>query len=107
MFRFEKNMFFLAKHGPSVPRGRRPLRVPLLLPLSMRPVPWFFYFCNTHTFSFLVPVSVFFAQEGPRSSSFALFSEVFLDALVQEKICKIAEERLFVATSNKCVQKVL
>ena len=80
----KKNVFFsnkhafFKKHGPSVPRGRRPLRVALLLPLCMRRVPRFFYFCNTHTFSFLGPVPGFFAQEGPPDEFFCSFFGRFL-----------------------------
>ena len=51
-FFLKKTRFFSKKHGPSVPRGRRPLRVPLLLPLSMRALAGRFYFCKLHTFSF-------------------------------------------------------
>ena len=56
-----KRYAFFIKHGPSVPHGRRFLRVALWLPLSMRAVSGFFYFCKSHTFPFFVPVSVFFA----------------------------------------------
>ena len=78
-----KKRFFKVKRSYTV-RGRRPLRVPLLLPLSMRIVSGFFYFCNTHTFSFLGPVSGFFAQEGPPNEFFCtFFGRVFAPARVQ------------------------
>ena len=61
-----------------------------MMPLSMRAGPGIFYFCKLQTFSFFVPVPVFFtqdfgpvlmffAQEGPRTS----FGSVFGLARVQ------------------------
>ena len=67
-----------------LPRGRRPLRVPLMMPLSMRALSKRINFCKLHTFSFFGPVSVFFAQEGPPNEFFCtFFGRVFGPARVQ------------------------
>ena len=70
------------KHKTRLPRGRRPLRVALLLQLSLRPVLGSFYCCKLHTFSFFIPVSRLVAQEGPPNEFFALLPKGFLDALL-------------------------
>ena len=81
-FIFLQKMHLFHKARLSVQRGRRPLRVPLMMPLSIRIGLGAFSLCILHTFAFLLPVSMFYAQEGPRTSVFALFSEELLDVLV-------------------------
>ena len=84
----EKNTFFFKKtrffHKTQVrlPRGRRPLRVLLLLPLSMRTVSTVFTFVSYTLFHFLVLSRWPLLRRDPRTSFFALFSEAFSDALV-------------------------
>ena len=62
----------------------------------MRTVMGFFYFCNTHTFSFLGPVLVFLAQEGP-PDEFLLhfFRKGFRTRACTEIIYKLTQERFF------------
>ena len=98
----KKHIFFKVKRSYKV-RGRRPLRVPLLLPLSMRPVSGFFYFCNTHTFSFLGPVSGFFAQEGPPSECFCtFFGRFFGRACYRRRYVKSLRRGFFCNVKKVC-----
>ena len=80
---FKKTRFF-HKTLLWLPRGRRPLRVPLMMQLSMRALSKRNNFCKLHTFSFFGPVSGFFAQEGPPNEFFGtFFGSVFGRTCVQ------------------------
>ena len=56
-----------------LPRGRRPLRVPLMMPLSMRALSKRIDFCKLHAFSFFGTVPVTIAQAGPPNEFFHTF----------------------------------
>ena len=81
---FFKKARFFHKTRVRLPRGRRPLRVPLMMPLSMRALSKRINFCKLHTFSFFGTVSVTIAQEGPPNEFFStFFGRVFGRARVQ------------------------
>ena len=96
-------MFFFKKHGPPVPRGRRLLRVALMMQLSMRPVPAFFDFCILQTYWFFNPVSVFFAQKGPPNEFFCnFFGCVFGPARVQISSTLVLRSGFFCSVKKMC-----
>ena len=66
-----------------MPRGHRPLRVPLMMPLSMRPGPTLFTFASYTLFHFLVLSRCSLLTRDPRTSFLALFLEGFSDPRVQ------------------------
>ena len=67
-----------------LPRGRRPLRVPLMMPLPMRALSKRIDFCKLHTFSFFGTVPVTIAQAGSPNEFFhTFFGRVFGPARVR------------------------
>merc|ERR1712078_708041 len=79
-----------------LPRGRRPLRVPLLLPLSMRAPSKRINFCKLHTFSFFGTVSGRIAQEGPPNEFFCtFFGSVFGRACIRPRYVKSLRSDFF------------
>ena len=107
-YKLEKSCFFLKKyvfckkHGRSVPRGRRPLRVALLLPLSMRVVSGFFYFCKLQTFYFFVLSQCYLLRRDPRTSFFAFFSEGFRTRACKDFIGLYAQKRVCCNVEKVC-----
>ena len=79
---FKKKHVFFHKTQLWLPRGRRPLRVLLLLPLSMRTVSWVFTFVSYTLFHFLVLSRCSLLRRDPRTSFLALFLEGFSDPRV-------------------------
>ena len=101
-------MFFFTKHGPPVPRGRRLLRVALMMQLSMRPVPAFFDFCILQTYWFFNPVSVFFAQKGPPNEFFCnFFGCVFGPARVQISSTLVLRSVFFCSVKKMCSKALI
>ena len=98
---FEKNMFFFAKHVPPLPRGRRLLRVALMMPLSMRPVSGISQFAFYKLSHFFVLSRCSSLRRDPRTSFFALFSEAFSDARVYRFLRQTHSGAAFFATSKK------
>ena len=87
----KKHVFF-HKTQLWLPRGPRPLRVPLLMPLSICRVFGNYIFCESHTCELYKNKIGKIAQERPPNEFFCTFSGT---RLFNTKICKIAQERLF------------
>ena len=97
VFFFKKTRFF-HKTLLWLPRGRRPLRVPLMMPLSMRPGPTLFTFASYTLFHFFVLSWCSLLRRDPRTSFLALFSEAFSDARVYRSPMYLCSKVLFFAT---------
>ena len=98
---FEKKHVFFTKHVPPLPRGRRLLRVALMMPLSMRPVSGISQFAFYKLSHFFVLSRCSSLRRDPRTSFFALFSEAFSDARVYRFLRQTHSGAAFFATSKK------
>ena len=103
--RFLQKTRFFHKTFLWLSRGRRPLRVPLMMPLSMRALSKRIYFCILLKPAFVQISYKNSLRRDPRTSFFALFSEGLSDPRSYRSPMYRCSE-VFFATLKTCVQKI-
>ena len=104
-FFFKKKHVFFHKTQLWLPRGHRPLRVPLMMSLAMRTGPTLFTFVSYTLFHFLVLSRCSLLRRDPRTSFLALFSEAFSDARVYRSPMYLCSKVFFFLRRKKSAFK--
>ena len=102
---FEKKTRFFHKTFPWLSRGRRPLRVPLMMQLSMRTVSWVFTFASYTFFHFLSCLGVLCSEETPERVFCHFFRKRFRTRACTDLQCTFAQKCFFLQRKKSAFKR--